>query len=206
MPASFVNVDNWRGGYYELAMEFAAGPEDALEAALKALWAYPALEGCYVRRDREPIDQEQLPASCAILMSGQHLAGLALLPGDKQTVCGTCVVTEEGDTRWLDFYLPMGSLSRAYEAGAYPFDGEQTSRRWREPLETWLADLGKQVYRTAPFRVGLVGFEASGAYTAGELLASGIPSQRTIGILWPRGNQLTWYPTNQWQHTPKLAS
>ena len=66
-------------------------------------------------------------------------------------------MANEDGTCWIVLYLPLGSLGRAYEAGPYPFGAEQVSRRWREPLETWLADLGQFVYSRAAFRFGLIG-------------------------------------------------
>jgi hypothetical protein len=206
MERLFTGAETWHGGFYELAMEFGAEAESTLERALQALWEFPDLRGCYLRRDQEPSTQPRMAATFAAQASAGHLVGMATVPGGIRVACGTVLVREDNGNRWLDFYLPLGALAAAYDVGAYPFDENLASRQWREPLEKWLADIGQAVYAKTPFRLGLVGFEVSGTVSSHDLEKAGAPSQRFIGYLYPSTGTLTWYPTNQWQQQTLRAS
>jgi hypothetical protein len=196
----------WLGGFYELAMEYEPWSEASLDEALRALWHFPDLEGCYPRPDIEPSEQQQITPSAARLEANGHLRGIATLPDGKKVACGTYLVREDLGPAWLGLYLPMGALATAYDVGAFPFTYDGASRTWREPLESWLAIIGESVYSQIGFRLGLVGFEVSGTMSANDLVVSGIPEKRSIGYLYPADNHLSWYPTNQWHQTPQLAS
>jgi hypothetical protein len=207
MENLFCNRDTWHGGFYELSLEMGRATEESLDAALKAIWSSADLRGCYLRPDIEPSFQSQIAPDIKVLLSHSHLRGIANLPNGKKIACGTFLVQEEGGGNWLGFYLPMGALSPAIEnAGAYPFDSNGISQSWRQPLETWLANIGQSVFSKVPFHLGLVGFEVSGEVTADELKVTGVPAERSMGYLFPMDGKLTWFPTNQWQHLPQAAS
>jgi hypothetical protein len=200
MKNIFTPRDTWSGGFYELAMEFAPHSDKTLEAALKTLWELPALQGCYMRPDLEPSSQPRVDPSLTTLLAGEHLRGIARLPNGTPVACGTYLVRGDNGPSWLGFYVPLGALATAYEVGGYPFEVGPAMQRWRQPLENWLAEIGKAVFVQAPFQLGLVGFEVSGTTTsAQEFGASGAPDPRPIGYLLPAEGKLTWYPTNQWQ-------
>jgi hypothetical protein len=194
----FTIHDAWAGGFYELALAFAPPADQALDTALKVLWNLPGLQGCYVRSDVEPSAQPRIPPSLTALESAGHLRGIATLPNGKVVACGTYRVPEEGGSDWLGFYLPLGSLSTAYDVGGYPFQAGPASTSWRQPLEEWLAAIGQAVFAHAAFPLGLVGFEVSGEVSPQELRVSGVPESRARGYLVPTQGQLRWYPTNQW--------
>jgi hypothetical protein len=204
MPADFTAEETWRGGLYELAMEYAGGSDALLDAALRALWDVPGLQGCWLRRDAEPASQPRVAPALAGLVAGGHLLGMATLPNGQRVACGTFLVREDQGSDWLGFYVPVGAVGRVYDVGGYPFDGGLHSRAWREPVETWLAEIGRAVFAAAPFLLGVVGFEVSATVTAQDLSAQGLPAQRLDGYLLPAGDKLTFYPTNQWQpqHLP----
>ena len=58
----FTNKDSWSGGFYELALELGNYSDEysdkRIASALKAFWSYPLLNGVYLRRDREPAQQQ----------------------------------------------------------------------------------------------------------------------------------------------------
>lgn len=205
MTAQF-GQEAWSGGFYELAIEYEHASTDVFDAALKAIWTFPDLQGCYARSDEPPPNQPRVAPDLAKLENTGHLYGVAKLPSGAEVSCGTFVVREEGGSSWLGFYLPLGGLGAVYDIGAYPFDELAPSRVWREPLEEWLARIGQFVFAKAPFSLGLVGFEVSGTKEARDLASSGVPAKRSIGYLYPSANKLTWYPTNQWQPSSLLAS
>ncbi|MBI3921083.1 MAG: hypothetical protein HY318_06675 [Armatimonadetes bacterium] len=71
----------------------------------------------------------------------------------------------DSDIDWLDLCLPLETLDDNYDPG-----GEFYSKpRWREPIAEWLAEIGQQVYRVVPFRLGLLGVEVSGETHARQL-------------------------------------
>lgn len=202
MAKFFTEDEVWLGGFYELALEFAAGkPKDALDLGLKTIWN--GLDGCYLRADVEPSQQPRVEPSWLMLETHGHLRGGARLPDGKRVVCGTCSVQEENGAAWIVFYIPMGALESVYRI-SYPIGAE--SKQWREPLESWLADLGQRVFAVADFLLGLIGEEVSGTVSAQELEKTGVPSERSIGYLWPERGRSIWYPTNRWSLETPIAS
>jgi hypothetical protein len=206
MTAPPANDDRWVGGFYELALEYGHAPDERLEAALDALWANSTLSGWHAAHATTSPPPGTLYPKLTTLRSGTHFHGVARLPKGKQVDCGICLIQETGGSNWIDFYLPLGGLSAAYDVGAFPFDRRTPSQEWREPVESWLAEVGRAVFQAAPFRLGLIGFEVSGDTTADELMKTGVPGERAFGYLWPADQPLTWYPTNQWQTPIRLGS
>ena len=147
-----------------------------------------------VRVDRQPI------AVIADLIedgAGSHLLGVARLPDGSQVACGSCIIREVDDgSDWLDFYLPMGSLSRTtYPVGGFPFDTyTEQSAPWQREVEDWLAHIGLHIARHVTYALGLIGFEVSGQVYASEIAAKGIPEKRNIGYLWPAAGRMFYFP------------
>lgn len=206
MDRFFTAEETWFGGFYELAVQFGVVSNDQLDAALRAIWETPSLQGCYLRRDREAPEQERVNPSLATQESSGHLLGIATLPNGKRVACGTVLVREEDGTAWLDFYVPLGALASTYAVGAFPVDSNPLSQEWREPLEKWLADVGQAVFFSAPFCLGLIGFEVSGSVDSRDVQDAGVPAVRFIGYLYPSAGKITYYPTNRWHQQPLHAS
>ena len=195
----FTPSDIWYGGYYELALELGGRSDERLQVALRRVWSFPSLEGCYLDTELEPSEQHRVEVPSALEEPGQ-LRGTALLPSGDRVACGTFIVREEDGPDWLGFYVPMGALSitSAYDVGGYPFDVERRSHKeWQQELDSWLAVLGAYVFRTVPYRLGLIGHEVSGDAYADDIEKQGIPDDRYIGYLWPQGKDVQYFPMNR---------
>jgi hypothetical protein len=148
----FTDNETWTGGFYELALEYPSGTDAHLVRALTELWQSTDIVGCYLKRDIEPEDQPRLDFEASML-SHSHLQGVATLPGGSPVACGTCCVRDDSGSDWLVFYLPMSALGNALPVGGFPFDGGN-HETWRRPLDTWLADLGRNLFGLVPYRLG----------------------------------------------------
>lgn len=191
MVEFFTFPDAWTGGFYELAVEIDPSSNSRLSDAMCVLWRHPDLDGCFLDRNCEPSDQIRVSPS----LDSTHLFGLASLPNGPTFVCGTCFVREMNGSDWLNFYVPLGSVSQHYQVGGYPFETDDARHRtWQKPLDEWLRDLGLYLYSTVKFRLALIGFEASGEYTWEQIGRHGIPARREYGFLWPKGDQIKWFP------------
>jgi hypothetical protein len=193
----FTKEGIWSGGYYELALEVGETVDEKLEAALRAIWQHPSLQGCFLERNREPGEQQPVELSKIPLESGLHLQGLARLPNDSLIACGTCLIREKNGSDWLDFYLPMGSLAQVYDVGAYPFDeNENSPAHWQKAVDDWLAEIGASIYAKVRYKLGLIGFEVLGELYAKQLEEAGIPHERRIGYLWPSDATVEYFAKN----------
>jgi hypothetical protein len=178
----FTAEHTWWGGYYELAIELGPRSDERLLTSLETIWASSSLEGCYLRRDIEPSLQERSSPT----LSKLHHQGVATLPNGRQAACGTVIIREDRGIDWLDFYLPMCALDRAYENT--PF------REWREPFYGWLVQIAQAVFAVTMFPLGLIGHEVFGEQRSERVRVNGISKQRRYGCLWREGDRLVWYP------------
>ena len=203
----FTNENSWVGGFYELALELGnysdEYSDERIASALKAVWSYPLLNGVYLRRDREPAQQQRISIHNFTTPPTQnHFQGLAALSDEIQVACGTCTVREEEDgSDWLVFYIPLGTLVEVYPMiDGYPFGStdEKACKLWQVSINGWLVELGKYVFHMVEFRLGLIGFEVSGDAYAQDLSEKGIPEERYKGYLVPETDSIRWYPPNSW--------
>jgi hypothetical protein len=196
-PAAFTDADNWTGGFYELAIEVGETSDERLGRALGTLWRAACIRGCYGSCDREPPDLKTVPCTVESLERFGHLRGTVDLPGGLRTVCGAVAVREDHGPDWLDFYLPMGALAGAEpRVGAFPFgnDGGNVSvTAWREPIDAWLAGVAAHVYTAVEYKLGLIGWEASGQVYAKDLDGDP-PLARGFGYLLPGSGGLRYLP------------
>ncbi len=195
--ASFLDAENWTGGFYELAIDTGEQDDGRLGAALLATWNDSALDGCYADRNIEPPRQQRIPPSLRQQELHGHLLGRAELPGAKRTVCGSVVIGEHDGPNWLVFYIPLGSLARVdSRVGGYPFEAStENSLAWRRPIDTWLERIAQRVFADAPFRLALIGHEASCAVSSAELGA--IPDERSVTYLVPSNRELLAHAATQ---------
>lgn len=200
--SNLTDPDNWRGGFYELALELGDADDQRLKKAVETLCARAQVDGWYALGVAQPVADERMGCSLESLADAGHLRGVALLPNGKRLVCGLLVTRETSDAGangpdWLSFYIPLGALSRSdSRAGAYPFGDLEESLLWRRPIDDWLAELGRKVYEEVPFRLGIIGSEVSGqAYW--HQMQWGVPADRADGYLIPDANELRYYPATK---------
>ncbi|UQU65749.1 hypothetical protein COUCH_05370 [Couchioplanes caeruleus] len=198
-PASFVDGENWTGGFYELCLELGPRDDQRLQAALTALWQAAGIDGCCADSGREPEDQPAVPCTVGSLESLGHLRGRVALPTGRRVVCGCFAVRDDGDgPEWIELYLPLGALARTdRRIGGYPFDSRSgpESLDWRSGLDDWLVAIAGQVHRQVPVRLGLVGFEVDSV--SAETLGGVVPQERWAGFLLPAGDGLRYEPANR---------
>lgn len=189
-PASF-RWTSWSEGFYELAIEVGSTDDTRVQAVLTALWSAAGVEGCFAYGDREPQEQEPVPCTVASLAEYGNLHGQVRLPSGQLTACG-CAAIRGGDesSDWLDFYVPLGALDRA---GIAYHDGRPFFRS--AVVDDWLAGIGMATFRSAPFSLGVIGFEVSGCADA-STLAGRLPEYRSIGFLLPQGETLHYGAAN----------
>ncbi|HEX7189878.1 MAG TPA: hypothetical protein VF423_16840 [Actinomycetes bacterium] len=191
---------NWAGGHYELTLEFSRRDGPQLQRALDSIWHHAGIAGCLATPSSHPTEHRPAPRTVEALDTAGHLHGVVTLPGEHQVVASVAVHLRGGVDE-LHFGLPMGSLGRVYlDAGGFPFgaDGDASSAVWRQPLEDWMAGIGRAVFATLPFELGLVGFEVSGETDAAEVRGTSPPQGRDFGYLLPVGGELVHLPTTEW--------
>jgi hypothetical protein len=191
MQKLFTNDHTWSGGFYEIV--FRLDESEDPQQALSSLWSHPQLEGCYSDRNREPGQQEKVSP----VGSGDqhHWYGLATLPSQEQCAAGSLWTHFENTGTWLTFYIPLGSLGKAYPIGAFPFSGPSTHspKSWMLDVNDWLKGIAEGIFPRLQFSLALIGFEVEYLQVL-EQLRSGIPAERWEGILVVEEGQLTWYP------------
>ena len=189
----FTQPGTWNGGHYALDFRLPNNQENTIQESLNAIWNHPALEGCFLRSDLEPIEQ---PKELPLVKNTQgHLYGIADLPNGKRVACG-CFLSDYGrDGCWFSLYLPLGTLDNAYPVGNYPFidEQEESPESWMKEINPWLKGIAETVYQKVKFRIGVVGFEVD-YFDLEKRFEEGIPAERWEGILIPKDEQLVWYP------------
>ncbi|MEU2259328.1 hypothetical protein ABZ557_03415 [Streptomyces sp. NPDC019645] len=190
-PASFRDQTNWSSGYYELAIEVGSTDDAQIQTVLSALWSAADVQGCFGNSDREPQEQDPVPCTVASLSEHGHLRGQVRLPTGQLAVCG-CLAIRGGDesSDWLDFYVPVGALEKA---GIAYWNGRPFFRS--ADLDDWLAAIGTETFKRAPFSLGVIGFEVSGC-TDASAMEGRLPAERDIGYLLPQGEVLHFGAAN----------
>jgi len=192
-PADLDDDENWKGGFFELAIELGDCDDARLDTALRTAWDAARVDGAYEHGERDrrgrwahrPVD-----VSIASLARYGHLRGLVTLPTGERTVFGAVAVREDGGPDWLDLYIPTEALHRLWPSvGAFPF-GASAAADWARILSDWYVTIARIVFQAVPFRLGLVGFEVSGMAYADGLE---IPEDRYMGYLVPDRGTLTYH-------------
>ncbi|MBC6446189.1 hypothetical protein [Actinokineospora xionganensis] len=196
---TFTDDENWSGGFYQLAIEVGDPDDDRLHRTLETLWVAARIEGCYAHRDKEPEDQPELAPTIAALTEAGRLRGTVQLPDGRRIVCVCAAIREVEGVDWLVFDLPLGALGRTdRRIGGFPFgpDSGPSSLSWRRPIDDWLADIGREIFKQVDFHLALIGFEQSGEAYARDL--NGVaPEERWAGYLLPHQGNLHYMPANR---------
>jgi hypothetical protein len=164
--AEYLRDENWLGSFYEVSLELGPFGDDALATrALETLWRQPELRGPWIDRTAFSSDPD------SILLSPEHtpLYGVLVLDTRDEVGCTSHLVRIEGESDWLDLCVPTGMLELKFPM-TYPLDRATNPRLAK--LDRLLARIAARIYEVAPFRLGLVGEEASGVRSAGELTAA----------------------------------
>jgi len=160
---AYIRNENWSGSYFELALELGPAGDDAqARRAVSALWRHSALVGPWQRK-------EAFGARPTAAVPGvAPLYGCLSLPDGNELGCLSWFIRDEPGSDWLDLSIPLGMLEATF-AVAHPID--RATNPWIATLESTLVAIAASVFAEAPFRLGLLGEEASGAYAASELTA-----------------------------------
>ena len=203
LPADRIDDDdNWIGGYYELALELGERDDARLEEAIGSLRNLAAIDGCWVLVGLKPSRYEPASPSLTSLLRFGQLRGALELPTSQRVVCGMVAVREEKEPPfyapdWISLCIPLGALVKIEPSvGGYPFGSLDGSLQWRRPIDDWLAEIGSQLFATTSFRLGLIGMEPYGEAWS-DRLDDGIPTERSIGYLWPTHGELKYFPATQ---------
>ena len=159
--SAFLRDDSWHGSFLELSIELGPTGNDARAAqALQALWTHPALRGPWSRRSdfSTPPVEPKLDAT--------SLMGCLQVADGIEVGCLSFLVREDAGDDWLDLSIPTGMLELMFSV-SYPLD--TATNPWLSSVENLLAAIGARVFTVVPFRLGLLGEEASGSCSASQL-------------------------------------
>jgi hypothetical protein len=164
--AEYLCEENWWGSYYELALELGPSGDDAMATrAQEALWRLPELRGPW----RELADFSSVPDTT--LLAPEEVRSYGVLAFDRNTELGLMshFVRIEGQSDWLELSIPTGMLELRFPV-RYPID--LATNTWLCELDRLLVRIAARIYKVAPFRLGLLGEEASGSGSASKLTAT----------------------------------
>ena len=110
------------------------------------------------------------------------------------------VTHRDWKTDLLILGLPANGLAAVWPAvGEFPFVEPEGVQAWQEPLEEWLADIGRSVFRMCSFRT-----PASGSKSRRPIRKSGCvrptcrPRESAGSAFCGELDELAWYPTTLW--------
>ncbi|MGH8890633.1 MAG: hypothetical protein ACRDV3_12875 [Acidothermaceae bacterium] len=180
--------ESWTGGYYELT--FLLGPPDSarLQAAMNSLISAAGLLGPWrlspdserVRGTWTSAELDRGALRTAFRLPDNHLTAAVLLgPWDA-----------DGDDS-LTLGLPLGALARVDKRiGAFPFgdDGGPRSLSWRQPLDSWLAEIAEHVRRSVGFELAVIGLETDVDDAESARLTSGTSTEHPAALLLADGS------------------
>jgi hypothetical protein len=160
MAEHFTERDVWHGGAFSLVIlagsrsqRPSAEADARLDSVLSAVWAAPALDGPYARRDRAPDRQRRIVPT---FRAG--LFGLARLPSGLAP-CTTQVVRDDpGEHDWVYVDLPLGGL---YRLGLV-VDGPGADAAALAQVRDLLLGVARAVYDDLSFEAAGIGHELLG--------------------------------------------
>jgi hypothetical protein len=153
----YLRDENWYGSFYEISLELGPTGNDRLALeALRALWSQPEIRGPW--RERSDFDTERDDA--VITTEEGCLYGCFTLDDGTEVGCMSHLIHIPGESDLLDLSIPTGMLELRFPI-SYPLDS--ATNPWMVQFEERLARIGAAIYGVAPFRLGLIGEEASAA-------------------------------------------
>jgi hypothetical protein len=185
-PVDIEREGTWRGGAYSLAVLFGPRDDQRMPIAAAVLWRVAGFRG-----DGPPADGPDI---------GEWVRGVVEpVAGRPIAAAISAVRTDDSvqtDEDWLFLDLPMGALSSWYSSvGAFPFgpEGGETSRQWREPIESWLLSVGSALFEEVMFKVAITGWESSATFDDRDPAGGG-----HCGVLLNEDGQLVSTPVMRW--------
>lgn len=159
----YLDDNNWLGSLYEVSLELGPTGDDALaHRALTRLWRNPALQGPWQDRSSFMEEADELRVS----EDQVRMYGVLRVNEDISLGCMSHLVRIAGEYDWLDLSIPTGMLGVTFDV-SYPLD--LATNPWMSTLDKCLAEIAGDIFTVVPFRLALLGEEASGACTAAEL-------------------------------------
>lgn len=181
MADLFTNPDTWTGGSIELLLWFDRSALASPVDVLGNVWNWSSVKGPVLSNSEDYSTQQRVDVANLSAVDVPSLYGIAALPNKTTTVCATHAFLESEEPGfYVCFGLPLGSLSRSYPVGAYPFDASP-SDPWALEVHAWLADLAFRVHDQFPFAGGIIGFLTTMEFD--EVRRGDIPEDRYHGYL-----------------------
>jgi hypothetical protein len=157
----YIELVNWYGGFYELAIEYVPkGDDERLLKAIAAIWGSPLLTGPW--QDRNQFGEASFLPDSLEFDSDNHLYGVLELPNRQSLGCLTVLVRESDDsdsTDRVDFCIPTGMLDLVFPV-SYPL--ARSDNPWMKLIDPILLSLAERVYQASPFDMASIGEEVSG--------------------------------------------
>jgi hypothetical protein len=167
VPLDLASEQNFLNGTYDVSIELGRRDDDRMDAAIRACWGDPSLEGCWTDPFRDRLQPRVEPS-----LESHHeaLFGIAAIPGFGSTLCSSHALRYDDDNGaddWLEFGFPVGAMvsvdPRANSLWEWSFDNlyEEHSApwAWRKPIDDFLVDIATRVAKAAPFELGVIGHE-----------------------------------------------
>ena len=150
---------NWHGSFYELGLAYAHGSLDQQTRLhlLQYVWDDPTIIGVvdYPTDFGDPWKKVE----GAITSDGNHLYGCIHLSTEHTVGCGS-YFSSDGSFTWFVLYIPLGMLKFVY-AIDYRRSITHTGNPWTIKVDKVLAPIGVRIYREFPFKLGVLGEEAT---------------------------------------------
>lgn len=154
------NRKNWLGSYYELGLEFdsATFDEQMRFHLLQAVWQDLPLLG--IVEERNMFGQPWRSIDVALGNKPYYQCyGCIRLKNGRIVGCGSRFF-QDGNDLWFVLYIPLGMLGLVYSVD-YMQPITHEGNPWTIKVDEVLAPIGMRIYREVPFKLGVLGEEAS---------------------------------------------
>lgn len=147
--------DLWIGGDHELGLAMPLGSLDLhlRLRLLRALWGQPQLTG--VVCDKQALGDPWIPVNEA-LAAQKELYG-CLRMGKRLVGCYSQFLDND-DEAWFLLCIPRAMVEEVYPVNYVDWEANAW---WLAELDAVLAKIGMLVYAQVPFKLGILGFEAT---------------------------------------------
>ena len=166
--SDFLNIENWYGSYYQLAIEFnPTGDDERVLKAISALWSLPELTGPW--GEREHLGREPATNFHSQPAFPHHQYGVVTFNQSLAAGCLSIIVREselKNGSDWLYLSIPTGMLELIFDV-QYPLFRSKNS--WISIVDQFLLKCAVAVHRESPYEFASIDEEVSG-YPNAELI------------------------------------